>query len=140
MSKLAECAEGGRNDALNVAAVRLGHYVAGGELPEELVKTRLFDTAKVIGLPDREATATVQSGLKRGKLEPQRLNASVAADVFAQPIALPTAGSDFLPFDKLAVHPIQLVNDHLTDATIMIKSSFDRLATFEEAPYLSIMV
>jgi putative DNA primase/helicase len=135
IGKLADCAEGGRNDALNVAAVRLGHYVAGGELPGELVETRLMDAAKALGLSHSEARATIQSGMRKGQSEPQRLKETVAAEVFAQPVEVPAAGCEYLPFESLQVRPEQMLNDHLADARIIIARSLNRLATFEGEPH-----
>lgn len=135
IGKLADCAEGGRNDALNVAAVRLGHYVAGGELPSDLVETRLIETAKALGLSEREAAATVRSGMRKGASEPQRLTATIAAEAFAQPIEPPTAGGDYMPFESLTIAPMQLVNDQLTDARLIYGAALQRLATFEGEPH-----
>ena len=135
IGKLADCAEGGRNDSLNVSAVRLGHYVTGGELPGELVETRLMDAAKALGLSHSEARATIQSGMRKGQSEPQRLNATVAAEVFAQPVEVPAAGCEYLPFESLQVRPEQMLNDHLADARIIIARSLNRLATFEGEPH-----
>ncbi len=132
--QLAKCGEGDRNHTLNNTAVRLGHYVAGGELPKELAVSRMLETAKEIGLTEHEAQRTIQSGLKKGMSEPQKLPIT-AAEIFAQPIKPPAAGGEYLPFESLTVRPTQLINDHLADARIMITSSFERLATFEGAPH-----
>lgn len=135
IGKLADCAEGGRNDALNKAAVRLGHYVAGGELPGELVETSLMETARGLGLSTSEARATIRSGMRKGKSEPQRLNATIAAEVFAQPVIVPAAGSEYLPFEAVKVAPAQMLNDHLADARIIITGALNRLATSEGVPH-----
>lgn len=135
IGKLADCAEGGRNDALNVAAVRLGHYVAGGELPGDLVEMSLIETARGLGLSASEARGTVRSGLRKGKSEPQRLPATIAAEVFAQPVKAPAAGSEYLPFEAVKVVPAQMLNDHLADARIIITGALNRLATSEGVPH-----
>lgn len=135
IGKLADCAEGGRNDALNVAAVRLGHYVAGGELPGELVEMSLIETARGLGLSASEARGTVRSGLRKGQSQPQRLPATIAAEVFAQTVEVPAAGSEYLPFEAVKVAPAQMLNDHLADARIMITGALNRLATFESVPH-----
>jgi len=132
--QLAKCGEGSRNDALNNTAVRLGHYIAGGEFPKELAVSRLLETAKEIGLTENEAHRTIQSGLRKGMSEPQKLPMT-AAEIFAQPIKPPALGGEYLPFESLTVRPTQLLNDHLADARIMITSSFERLATFEGSPH-----
>ncbi|GAB3216034.1 phage/plasmid primase, P4 family [Pseudaeromonas pectinilytica] len=135
IGKLADCPEGGRNDSLNSAAVRLAHYVAGGELPGEMVETRLIETAKALGLSEREAAATVRSGMRKGASEPQRLTATIAAEAFAQPIEPPTAGGDYMPFEAVNVAPTELVNDQLTDARLIYGAALQRLATFEGEPH-----
>lgn len=87
--QLAKCGEGDRNHTLNNTAVRLGHYVAGGELPKELAVSRMLETAKEIGLTEHEAQRTIQSGLKKGMSEPRKLQPT-AAEIFAQDMAKPT--------------------------------------------------
>lgn len=135
IGELADCAEGGRNDALNNAAVRLGHYVAGGELPSDLVEMSLIETARGVGLSASEARATIRSGLRKGQSQPQRLKATIAAEVFAQPVEVPAAGSEYLPFEAVKVAPAQMLNDHLADARIMITGALNRLATSEGVPH-----
>lgn len=67
--------EGGRNNALNTAAVKLGHYVgdpADGYLDEHEVRQRLEDWAAGVGLASGVA-ATIDSGLGDGMAEPYEL-------------------------------------------------------------------
>lgn len=68
--------EGGRNDALNTAAIKLGHYVgdpAEGYLDEDDVRERLREWALGVGLEPREVQATIGSGLGDGMAEPYKL-------------------------------------------------------------------
>ena len=58
--------EGTRNETLNRAAFALGQLVAGGELERAEVETALLATALRIGLDEREAVATLRSGLDAG--------------------------------------------------------------------------
>lgn len=58
--------EGVRNDTLNRAAFALGQLVAGGHLDEGAVAAELLDAAIAAGLGEREARATVWSGLRAG--------------------------------------------------------------------------
>jgi hypothetical protein len=71
LDALAQTAIGGRNNRLNVAAFSLAQLVAGGELAEDEVRTRLLDVAVAIGLGEGEATRTVESGLAAGMLKPR---------------------------------------------------------------------
>ena len=63
-----------RNDALNVAAVKLGGFVGAGRLDESEVARSLFDAARANGYVakdgEREARGTINSGLRTGKLTP----------------------------------------------------------------------
>ena len=63
---------GERNNRLNRAAFCLGMLVAGGELDEALVEEELLGAATDAGLPEREARASIHSGLRAGAREPRR--------------------------------------------------------------------
>ena len=63
--------EGARNDRLNAAAYSLGQIVAGGYLSESDVTDALLAAAQRCGLPAREATATIASGLRAGAEHPR---------------------------------------------------------------------
>lgn len=65
---------GTRNHTLNAAAYRLGQLVAVGVLPEELTTDALLRAGMAVGLPDREAAATVRSGLTAGAKHPRALS------------------------------------------------------------------
>ena len=63
---------GGRNNALNAAAFALGQLTATGLLPADLASDALAQAAQAIGLPTREAAATIRSGLTAGARSPRR--------------------------------------------------------------------
>lgn len=63
--------EGTRNDRLNIAAVKLGSLVAGGELEEHDVRRALLDAALSAGLREHEAVATIKSGMEKGLSQPR---------------------------------------------------------------------
>jgi len=65
-------AVGERNNRLNRAAFCLGTLVAGGELDETIAGGELLAAAVDAGLPEREATASIRSGLRAGAREPRR--------------------------------------------------------------------
>jgi hypothetical protein len=66
---------GQRNDTLNRAAFALGQFVGAGALSEEMIAADLSAVADACGLPQREARATIASGLRAGKAEPRDLSA-----------------------------------------------------------------
>ncbi len=61
--------EGSRNTRLNVAAYNMGQIVAEGWISREAVETTLLASARVCGLPEGEALATIRSGLLAGMNE-----------------------------------------------------------------------
>jgi hypothetical protein len=75
LSKLAETSEGGRNDALWMAAQSLGQLAAGGALTDQQVADALEPAARSLGLTARETARTIRSGLTAGARNPR----SVAA-------------------------------------------------------------
>ena len=79
----------------NTAAFSLGQLVGGGELSEDLVRSRLTTTAKSIGLGGHEARLTINSGLKHGKSNPR----SAPAPTFARPSASSANGTTLVSSD-----------------------------------------
>ncbi len=69
--ELARVAQGERNEALNKATFKLGQLVAGGQLERGQVEAALLGAASGLGLPEREARATIKSGLEAGLREPR---------------------------------------------------------------------
>jgi len=55
-----------RNQRLKLAAFRLARFIPTGALTEADIHDVLFAAAKRIGLPDKEAEATINSGLRAG--------------------------------------------------------------------------
>lgn len=68
---VATAGRGGRNDALNRAAYKVGQLVPH-EVTEADAAAALLDAARACGLPDAEARATLASGLRNGKGNPRR--------------------------------------------------------------------
>jgi putative DNA primase/helicase len=62
---------GNRNDTLNKAAFALGQLVGAGALNQFEVESALHDAAVSVGLGEREARATIRSGLTAGLSEPR---------------------------------------------------------------------
>ncbi len=63
--------EGTRNDTLNRAAYNLGQLIAGGQLDEPDVIATLTHAAQTCGLPAREISQTIRSGLTDGRQHPR---------------------------------------------------------------------
>lgn len=73
LNEIARAPEGNRNNQLNRSAFALGQLVGAGALNRAEVETTLFDTAICVGLGEREARATIESGLNAGIREPRAI-------------------------------------------------------------------
>lgn len=71
LDRLAQAPIGQRNNTLNRVAFRLGQIIAGGQLDEAEIEHLLVGRALDIGLGEREAVATVHSGISAGECEPR---------------------------------------------------------------------
>lgn len=69
--KVAGMGEGGRNEALNRSAFKIGQIVAGGHLSANQAAQALDSAAAVSGLPERERQATITRSLKAGMAAPR---------------------------------------------------------------------
>jgi hypothetical protein len=67
------CTQGSRNHQLNKSAFALGQFIGAGVLSESEVSDQLENAALSCGLSITEAKATIQSGVRSGKLEPRDL-------------------------------------------------------------------
>jgi putative DNA primase/helicase len=67
------CTQGSRNHQLNKSAFALGQFIGAGVLSESEVSDQLENAALSCGLSTTEAKATIQSGVRSGKLEPRDL-------------------------------------------------------------------
>lgn len=75
VQRVLEAPKGTRNPTLNVAALKCGRGVAGGHIDEDEARAELYAAARRIGLVDddgpRSVTATISSGLRKGKQHPR---------------------------------------------------------------------
>ncbi|HVT77852.1 MAG TPA: bifunctional DNA primase/polymerase [Acidimicrobiales bacterium] len=71
LARLRTAQPGMRNHTLNRVAFRLGQIIAGGQLDEADVEGLLLRDALATGLGEREALATVHSGLAAGEAQPR---------------------------------------------------------------------
>lgn len=71
LRRLRDATVGTRNHTLNRIAFRVGQIVGGGHLDEGAVEQALLAQAAVIGLGEREARATLHSGLRAGERQPR---------------------------------------------------------------------
>jgi hypothetical protein len=85
VAQIAGTKEGGRNDALNRAAYQLGGLVKHGLLDESTITRELTAAATKAGLGDKEAQATIKSGLNKGIDKPRQLPRPPQPDRPAQP-------------------------------------------------------
>lgn len=74
---VANAGRGTRNDALNIAALKLGGLVAAGELSENEVTDTLFRAAQASGLVADDgahsAQKTIKSGMSKGLTQPRTI-------------------------------------------------------------------
>lgn len=80
LERLRNAQPGMRNHTLNRVAFRLGQIIAGGQLDEGEIEGLLVHNAMAVGLGEREAVATVHSGMEAGESVP-RGPASVSRNV-----------------------------------------------------------
>jgi hypothetical protein len=71
LARVAAAKEGTRNDTLNRSSFSLGQIVGSGRLDAAEVEQLLLDRAFRIGLGEREARATIASGLSAGSRQPR---------------------------------------------------------------------
>jgi RecA-family ATPase len=62
--------DGESNNVLNIEAYRVGQLIPSGSIQREHAYNELFKAAKARGKPDREAMATINSGLEGGAKTP----------------------------------------------------------------------
>lgn len=62
---------GQRNQKLNNAAIRCGHFIPGGRLSRGDAERELSMAGSLAGLDEREMLATLKSGIEAGLLEPK---------------------------------------------------------------------
>lgn len=62
IQKVATASNGKRNSLLFWASCRVGEWIKIGEVPQEVGEAALLYAARHVGLPDREAIATIYSG------------------------------------------------------------------------------
>jgi len=68
---LRQAEEGQRNNQLNKSAFNLGQIIGAGMLAEEDIRTSLSRVADAIGLGEKEAAATIKSGIEAGAKKPR---------------------------------------------------------------------
>ena len=88
VERVRHAAEGSRNHTLNRSAFALGQIAGAGVIDASEVELHLKDAAVSIGLGEREATLTIQSGLAAGLARPRG-----PADILKRPPAARPAPS-----------------------------------------------
>ncbi|MBR0855650.1 phage/plasmid primase, P4 family [Bradyrhizobium liaoningense] len=78
LQSVRQAGQGGRNDALNIASLKLAQLVAAGALHESFVRAALEQAAADCGLIRddglRAIKATIESGFRKGRTQPRDLN------------------------------------------------------------------
>lgn len=92
LGALRRASQGGRNDALNRAAFNLGQLVGADLLGQGEVERHLLATALAIGLTEKEAQATLASGLQKGKATPRVIPERRAREAAVSPALVVGAG------------------------------------------------
>ena len=103
LDKVSAAQEGSRNSTLNRSAFSLGQIIGSGALDANEVEHLLLDRATAIGLGEREARATIASGLTAGTRQP-RSPADRTIDL--RTIPLPGTPSSPAPRTPAAKAPI----------------------------------
>ena len=62
--------QGGRNNALNLAAYRVGQAIASGHIDDQSARSELLKAALSCGLKETESIKTIDSGIKNGLSTP----------------------------------------------------------------------
>lgn len=70
-ARLRSAPEGSRNDQLNRAAYNLGQLIGDNLIPRWQVEETLLTAAQAVGLGEREARATIKSGVEAGMKNPR---------------------------------------------------------------------
>ena len=71
LGRILSASEGSRNETLNRAAFALGQFVGADALDRTDAEARLLRAARAVGLDDREALKTINSGLNAGERQPR---------------------------------------------------------------------
>ena len=124
---------GTANDALHRAGCRMGQLVAGGEIDQGEVERVLLAAATFRGVPRRERTATLASGLRKGLVEPRKATATRSGTARA---FVPAAARGVL--DRL--HGIQAPRLSVTDprGTVRLAGPGGIVATLDLEPLAAV--
>lgn len=99
LQSVRQAGKGGRNDALNIASLKLAQLVAAGALHESFVRAALENAAADCGLIRddglRAVKATIESGFRKGRTQPRDLDEirRLAADRQSRPRGRRDGGS-----------------------------------------------
>jgi hypothetical protein len=104
--KVASTGEGGRNEALNRAAFKVGQIVAGGHLSASQAGQALDSAAAECGLPERERRSTIERSIKAGMASPRHPERREWIDPFnGQEITIDPV--EVLEADTVAIGPVK---------------------------------
>lgn len=121
VNKVRQACRGTRNSTLNTAAFKLGQLVPSGHVNPTVVVERLLAAAKQNGFQQKEAAATIRSGLTAGQREPRWLAAAATASPLTEPITPEVA------VDPLAQELALLDETDVGNAERLVRRFGDRL-------------
>ena len=75
LAHLRSSKRGSRNDSLNKSAFNIGQVIGENSSFETLARSELSEAAREIGLAENEITATIESGILKGKSNPKKIDA-----------------------------------------------------------------
>lgn len=113
---------GTRNNTLNKAALKLGHYVGGGCLTESEASHLLFNAALSCGLPEQEARKTIDSGLRAGMREPKGVPERKGPE---------KSGNTLVDGSEVDQRKIIVKSDYLKTARKFIREQPARIITYQ---------
>ncbi len=126
LTRLAQTAEGGRNNQLNESAFALGQLIGAGALDRGTVIAKLSETAEAIGLMVWEIQPTILSGIEAGIKEPRKLPERERPQMQTKPQAAETVPEyeSQAPSPEVPTKPKTSIGEQLTDVSTFISLNF----------------
>lgn len=119
---ISNSSEGTRNDTLNRSAFAIGQLIAGGEVSEASARAELLKAALATGLPEQEATRTLNNSLSAGMQVPRK--PKVNRNNQSKPIVQATSDEDPLPLYRPLTEseefPVNAMGNIMGPATIAL--------------------
>lgn len=127
--RVAHALEHTRNVSLNLASLKLGHYVGGGELDRNMAESALLGAATSAGLPESEAMKTIASGLAKGMAEPKTPPPSKKYPAALVNYVHTPQASSTISFEII----VQTAGEHEQGAATLFKALFKHKCVYDHA-------